>query len=308
MNFANWYFLLLIPIIIAFIFIQKKESNIKFSSVKSLYKSGIKKTHKHYIEKALFLLAIIFFIIALARPQSSERKKNIQKYGIDILITLDTSASMLGKDYNPNRLEVAKVVIEDFVSKRVNDRIGLVLFSGFAITKIPLTIDYKLFKRIIKSVSVQDIYSYNKTAIGMGLSVAINRLKDSDSKSKIIILATDGQNNAGQIEPTEATEIAKKLDIKIYTIGIGSYKFGNSGFDEPLLKYIAKETKGEYFRATNQNKLIKIFDTIDKLEKTKIDIKNFLNYHELFEIWIIFGLICLLLSIFFKEYFYIKIP
>ena len=227
------------------------------------------------------MISCILMVIGLARPQRISDKK-IKKDGIDIVVALDLSKSMLQEDFNPNRLEKSKELLSKFISQRVNDRIGLVIFGGDAYTKIPLTFDNSMLREVVEKIKVDDITSNNRTAIGMGVGVAINRLKESESKSKVIILMTDGENNYGELSPIDATKLAKELGIKIYTIGIGSYErnvpsfFGvmrkvkNIELDENLLTKMAEETNGKYFRASDEKSFEEIFFEINKLEKTEI--------------------------------------
>ncbi len=245
----------------------------------------------------LRLSAIILLIVALARPRnvavSTKRKTN---KGIDIVMAIDVSASMLARDLKPNRLEALKKVATRFVNQRPNDRIGIVVYAGESFTKTPITSDKRIVRRTISEIKWGQLEG--GTAIGMGLGSAVNRLKGSKAKSKVIILLTDGVNNTGFVDPKTATELAIGLGIKVYTIGLGTN--GNAPFpyakdpltgkllfrnapveiDETLLKYIAKETGGEYFRATNNNKLQQIYNEINKLEKTDIEEFKYYNYTE----------------------------
>ena len=254
-KFASPYFLLLIPIIIYLFFRKQKVKGIKIPGIKPLKEFRLK-SKKYLIGKILILFSLILMCIALARPQIISENKIIKKEGIDIVVALDLSQSMLQRDFKPNRLETAKKLLEEFIDKRVNDRISLVVFGGDAYTKVPLTFDHNVVKDITSKLTTDDITSNNRTAIGMGLGVSLNRLKDSEAKSKVIILMTDGENNSGEMSPMGASEIAKELGIKIYTIGIGAREiqirvpFGhttvkNTELDENLLKNIASTTGGE---------------------------------------------------------------
>ena len=255
--------------------------------------------------------------IALARPQIISENKIIKKEGIDIVVALDLSQSMLQRDFKPNRLETAKKLLEEFIDKRVNDRISLVVFGGDAYTKVPLTFDHNVVKDITSKLTTDDITSNNRTAIGMGLGVSLNRLKDSEAKSKVIILMTDGENNSGEMSPMGASEIAKELGIKIYTIGIGAREiqirvpFGhttvkNTELDENLLKNIASTTGGEYFRAGSEKEFQEIFNRIDSLEKTKIDGRSYYEKDELYENILKIALLLLVIGAFFEYKKYIK--
>jgi len=318
-RFLNWYLLFLIPIIIYLFFQKRKSESIKFSSIELLKNKGLKKTNKHKIGKYLILISMIFFVIALARPQSGKKQEKINKKGIDIVMSIDVSLSMMQEDFKPNRLESAKKVAIDFVGNRTTDRIGMVVFAGTAYTKIPLTLDYNIIKESVAKITPQDIMNNRSTAIGMGLAVALNRLKKSDAKSKIIILLTDGENNAGEVSPEVAAQLAKEMNVKVYTIGLGAeyiehksffgtQKVKNTELDEKLLDKIASETGGKYYRATDEETLKKIFETIDKLEKTEIKVNNFYSYKELYKNWVKFGLLFLLIGLVFENLIYVKVP
>ncbi|TDT71846.1 Ca-activated chloride channel family protein [Hypnocyclicus thermotrophus] len=313
--FKHFYLLFgLLPFLI--IYFYKKEKAIKFPSIKIL-KTNLN-TKKYKIGDYLILLSLVFFFIAFARP--IERKiDKIEKKGIDIALLLDISQSMLQKDIKPNRLEKAKEVLENFVDSRKNDRFALSVFAATAYTRIPLTFDYDIIKNSIKEISVDDISNNKATAIGVGLVNAINRLKKSKNKSKVIILITDGENNFGDISPEAALNIAKKLGMKIYTIGVGGEYlkinsiFGtqivkNNEIDEKLLLKIAKETNGKFYRVKDEKEFEDIFKTINKLEKTKIESNQFIQYKERYFIFDLIGYILLILGIIFKYFIYIIIP
>ena len=262
---------------------------------------------------ALRLLALSAMIIALARPRSvdvNSRTKTTR--GIDIVMAMDVSGSMLAKDLKPNRMEALKDVAEDFVEGRPNDRIGLVVYAGESYTKTPVTSDKALVIQSIQSIQYDDTVLKDGTGIGVGLATAINRLKDSKAKSRIIILLTDGVNNSGTIDPRMAADMAKEYGIKVYTIGIGTngnaqfpyakqpngqflYKMMPVEIDESLMKEIAKKTDGEYFRATTNSKLKEIYDEINKLETTEIEEMKFYNYDEKYPpfVWLALGLLLL---------------
>ena len=265
--------------------------------------------------KILILSSIILMVIALARPQISSENKIIKKNGIDIVVALDLSNSMLQQDFTPNRLEVAKHLLNRFIEKRPDDRISLIVFGGDAYTKVPLTFDHSVVKDITSKLTTDDITSNNRTAIGMGLGIAINRLKNSTAKSKVIILMTDGENNSGEMSPMGAANIAKELGIKIYTIGIGAkeLRYGpalikNNELDENLLKEIAETTHGEYFRASNEKEFENIFNKINQLEKTKIDGKTYYEHIEVFENILKIALVLLIIGAFLEYIKYIRIP
>jgi Ca-activated chloride channel family protein len=251
----------------------------------------------------LRLLSVAALIIALARPQSSLSWQNTSTEGIDIMIASDISGSMLAEDFQPNRLEAGKNIAIDFIKNRPDDRIGLVIFSGESFTQCPLTIDHDVLINLYKDIKNGMID--DGTAIGMGLATAVNRLKDSEAKSKVIILLTDGSNNMGSIPPLTAAEIAKQFNVRVYTVGIGTHGFApypvQTQFgvqyqripvdvDEGTLTKIANVTGGKYFRATDNETLKNIYEQIDKLEKAKIDVTQ---YHKKTEMFLPFALIAL---------------
>jgi Ca-activated chloride channel family protein len=257
------------------------------------------------------ILALSFIIVALARPRSvdvNNRTKTTK--GIDIVMAMDVSGSMLARDLKPNRLEALKDVAADFVDARPNDRIGLVIYAGESYTRTPVTSDKALVKESIKTIKYDESVLKDGTGIGVGLATAINRLKDSKAKSRIIILLTDGVNNAGVIDPSMAADMAKEYGIKVYTIGIGTngnaefpyaktadgkflYKMQKVEIDQELMKEIAKKTDGKYFRATTNSKLKSIYDEINKLETTEIEEMKYYNYDEKFRpfVWAALGLL-----------------
>lgn len=257
----------------------------------------------------LRVVALIALSIALARPQTSNTTENIDTEGIDIVLAIDVSGSMLAEDFKPNRYEAAKEVALKFVDQRPTDRMGLVIFSGESYTMCPITIDHNVLKEQISAIHNGMIV--DGTSIGMGLATAVDRLRYSTGKSKVIILMTDGVNNMGLIDPNTALEIAKAFKVRIYTIGIGTIgqalipmptpmgiqkKLMDVEIDEPLLKQMAKETNGKYFRATGNKSLEEIYKDIDKLEKTKVDITSYKHYAELFFPFAMIAIICLVLE------------
>jgi len=266
----------------------------------------------HRILYLLRLLAVASLFIAMARPQTHTVSTKTKTHkGIDIVMAIDVSASMMAKDLRPNRLEALKKVAERFVNKRPNDRIGIVVYAGESFTKTPVTSDKEIVIRGIRSLHWGEVEG--GTAIGMGLGTAVNRLKETQAKSKVIILLTDGVNNAGFIDPVTAAEIAKELGIKVYTIGIGTNGYapfpvakrpdGSLVFqdqkveiDEALLKKIAKITGGKYFRATSNTKLKTIYEEINRMEKTKIDEFKYYQYEEHYRFWVWLALILLFLE------------
>lgn len=254
----------------------------------------------------LFYIGVLAFVIALARPQRVLTEEKIKADGVDIMMVMDLSSSMLSRDFNPDRLEVSKMVAKEFVEKRKYDRIGLVVLSGESYTQAPLTTDHALIQDFLGNLAVGVLE--DGTAIGMGLANAVNRLKDSKAKSRIIILLTDGENNAGYIDPMTSAEIAKAYGIKVYTIAIGSqgtalspisrtgngeYLFGmrEVTIDEELLKQISNFTQGKFFRALDREGLEKIYAEIDTLEKTKIEISVFKRYKDYFVYFLAFGIL-----------------
>ncbi len=295
---------------------KKRETYIPFPSLEGL--KGMEANWRVWIYEAipyLKLLVLTLFILAMARPRLTLKQQSVDAEGIDIMLAMDVSTSMLSKDFEPNRLEASKKVAKDFIANRPYDRIGLVIFSGEAFTFSPITTDHSILDNFIDQIQAGILK--DGTAIGNGLAAAVNRLKDSKSKSKVIILLTDGMNNAGYISPETSSEMAKDLGIKVYTIGVGSNGvarspinsqfgqmiFGNARveIDERLLKKIANETGGKYFRAKNKVELEKIYDYIDKLEKTKIEVKVFKRYSEEFRMFLIPGLILLLIVFLLKK-------
>lgn len=316
-KFQDPYFFLLIPLIIYLFFRKNKSSTLTVPSINNI-KSYAFKSKKYLIGKYLIFISCSVMVVGLARPQIVSEHK-IKKEGIDIVVALDLSKSMLQEDFNPNRLEKSKELLSQFISKRTDDRIGLVIFGGDAYTKIPLTFDTNMLKDVIDKINVNDITSNNQTAIGMGVGVAINRLKDSNSKSKVIILMTDGENNSGELSPMDATKLAKNFGIKIYTIGIGSYernvpwfgdvrKIKNNELDENLLNAMAKETNGQYFRASDEKSFANIFDEINKLEKTEVEKQEFLQREELYFNFVKTSLLFLIVGIFLEFLIFIRIP
>lgn len=316
-TFAHpWCFwlLLLIPLMIYWYVKQgrRQQGALQVSSIQGLKGLPVSwKARLRPILLALRILAYAALVTALARPQTSNTSENIDSEGIDIVLSIDISGSMLAEDLQPNRLEAAKKVAADFVEKRISDRIGLVIFSGESFTQCPITTDHAVLTNQImqiKSGMLQD-----GTAIGMGLATSVDRLRSSKAKSKVIILLTDGVNNTGLVDPLTALEIAKAFKIRVYTIGVGTY--GKAPFpmtmpdgsiqmqmqdvqiDEPLMKKISSETGGKYFRATNTTGLAKVYTEIDNLEKTKVEITSYKHYAEHFFPLAMLALACLLLEV-----------
>ena len=318
---TEFFFLLFIPIALLiwhFFKSKKNTSEIVFSDLHSLEKTKTIKNKLIHLTYLFKICALILLIIALARPQSSTNWEESTTEGIDIILSMDISGSMLAEDLKPNRLEASKEVAMDFISKRANDRVGLVIFSGESFTQCPLTTDHNVLINLFKDVKsgmVED-----GTAIGMGLATAVNRLKESDAISKVIILLTDGVNNKGVVAPFTAAEIAKKFGIRVYTIGVGTEGYAPYPFqtpfgiqyqdvevqiDEETLQNIATVTDGKYFRATNNSKLKEIYKDIDKLEKSKIEVTEFHKRSEEFNKFAIPALLLLVLG-FILEKTYLK--
>lgn len=317
-KFSNPWYLILIPPLIYFFFIKKhKKSGMKVPTVENFKRESLKTT-KHLWGKYLIFLSMALMVVGLARPQEVSKNINSRKHGIDIALVLDLSQSMLQRDFRPNRLEKAKEILIEFVDKRDSDRISFVVFAGDAYTKVPLTFDHNVVKEVISKTGVDDITSNNRTAIGMGIGVAINRFQKSETKSKVIILLTDGENNAGELSPLESAKLAKGAGIKVYTIGIGAReievpsffgtrKVANTELDENLLHQIAVETGGEYFRADSAESFSSIFKKIDALEKTEIEGRDYYERRELYQPLLIIALILFLLGIFLNYILFIKI-
>ncbi len=300
-EFANpgflWALLILIPILLWYILKDENYyTSIQVSTLRAFPKEP--RTYKFYLRHILFaikLLLLALLIIMLARPQTTNYWEDKTTEGIDIVIALDISSSMLARDFVPNRLEASKDVAIKFISGRPNDRMGLVVFSGESFTQCPLTTDHAVLINLFKDIKQGMIE--DGTAIGMGLATAVNRLKDSDAKSKVIILLTDGVNNMGAIDPITAAQLAKSFNIRVYTIGVGKngyapypvqtmfgiqYQDMEVKIDEETLKKISEITGGKYFRATNNKKLENIYREIDKMEKSKIEVKKFSSKNDEF--------------------------
>ena len=293
-----WLFLLLPLAMLWYVFKQKKQTaELRISTIKGFKLTNSWLPKGRHLMFILRLLALALMITAMARPRTVDvSSKTKTTRGIDIVIAIDVSASMLAKDLSPNRLEALKNVAADFIKGRPNDRIGIVEYAGESYTKTPITSDKAIVLRSLDDVKYNTIID-GGTAIGMGLGTSVNRLKDSKAKSKVIILLTDGVNNSGQIDPKTASNLAVEYGIKVYTIGLGSngmalspigilpngsFQYGRVQveIDEALLKEIANVTGGKYFRATNNKKLEEIYDEINKLEKTDVEEFKFYNYEE----------------------------
>lgn len=296
-----WLFLLFIPLILWYVLRQRNSRPTLFVSTTQPY-SKLPRSYKEYLIHTLFIIRLTIIgciIIILARPQTRDSWRTASTEGTDIIIALDISSSMLARDFNPDRLEAAKSVASKFVSGRESDNIGVVIFAGESFTAVPMTTDRSLLANYINDIKMEMLE--DGTAIGDGLATSINRIKDGKAKSKSIILLTDGSNNTGNVAPITAAEIAKKYGIKVYTIGVG--KNGEAPFpqqnmfgrieyvnmpvviDETTLQSIASVTGGKYFRATNNNVLTEVFNEIDKLEKTEMDVKHFSHTEDNYMLW-----------------------
>ncbi len=319
--------LVLLPMTVWYIFRQKNNTaSIQISSTTPVLKAP--RSLRHYLRHLVFLFelfAISLFIVVLARPQSSRNWENVTTEGIDIVIALDISSSMLAQDFQPDRLEAAKNVAMEFISGREYDRMGLVVFAGEAFTQCPLTTDRAVLLNLfrdIKSGMIED-----GTAIGNGLATSVARLKDSEAISRVVILLTDGENNSGEIAPVTAAEIAKTFGIRVYTIGVGSEgtapypvqvqtPFGTQTqirnmevkIDEKTLNEISNITDGKYFRATSNTKLEEIYKEIDQLEKSKIEVKEFSKKSEEFMPFALLGILFLVASLFLRTTIFRSIP
>ena len=307
------WLLLVLPIITAWYIYRLKKSTptVRLSTLS--YFSGLKTEGKTTLRHSLFifrLLALGSLIVAFARPQSSASWQDISTEGIDIIMSIDISGSMLAQDFKPDRLEASKEVALEFIEDRPNDRIGLVVYAGESFTQCPLTTDHAVLKNLFGDI--QNGMIEDGTAIGLGLANAVNRLKDSDAKSKVVILLTDGVNTAGTIPPLTAAEIAKTFGVRVYTIGVGTNgkapfpmrnQFGqiqmqaiDVNIDENTLIEIAEMTDGRYFRATDKQKLKEVYQQIDKLEKSKINVTEFRKKSEEFKPWVFIALLFLIVE------------
>lgn len=314
MEFANpWWFLLLLAVP-AYLFMaygkhKKQNFTIGFPEMQaSLFSNRTWKEWLYLLLPIIKSLAFIFLVLTIARPQLKYQKQKISSEGIDIVIAIDISTSMLARDFEPDRLTVAKQVISDFIQNRPGDRIGLTAFSGEAYTANPPTLDHKVLLQFLKELTFGQLK--DGTAIGMGLSTSVNRLKDSNAKSKIIILVSDGSNNSGLVDPIQAADMAKTLGIKVYTIGVGTngqalmpfqafgetkYRYVDVVIDEPTLNEVAMKTGGSYFRATNAEELKEIYEMINKLEKSEFDATTITRREDHFYTFLMISLIGFLL-------------
>ncbi|HET9055882.1 MAG TPA: VWA domain-containing protein [Chitinophagaceae bacterium] len=326
MEFANPWFFILLVLIPVLVFLNwrnqlKLQSSLLISSIGGFKEMVGFKAELRYLPFVLRLLSLVFFIIALARPQTRNDEQRKEGEGVDIVLCLDISGSMNAEDLQPNRLEAAKQVAANFVDNRPTDRIGLVVFSGEGFTQCPITADHAVIKQQI--LNLRSGFLQDGTAIGTGLATSVDRLRTSTSKSKVIILLTDGENNGGLIDPQTAKEIAKSLNIKVYTIGVATDGYApipessilgtirsneKINIDEKLLTEIATETGGKYFRARDNEGLKNIYSEIDKLEKSKVEITTYTNYTERFTSFVLIALAILALEIILRYTVFKKFP
>lgn len=301
---------------------KKSQATLQVSDA-SIY-ANAPKSYKNYLLHVPFILriiALVMLIFVLTRPQSTDRWQNSEIEGIDIMLAIDVSTSMLAEDLKPNRLEATKDVAASFINGRPNDNIGITIFAGESFTQTPLTVDHTVLSSMVNNIATGMIE--DGTAIGMGIANAVTRLKDSKAKSKVIILLTDGVNNMGDISPMTAAEIAKSFGIRVYTIGVGTngtapypYPVGNMvqyvnvpvEIDENTLTKIAKTTDANYYRATSNSKLKEVYEEIDKLERTKLNVKEYSNRQEEFRWFAIVALLCILLEVLLRNSILKKLP
>ncbi|MDR1553295.1 MAG: VWA domain-containing protein [Prevotellaceae bacterium] len=316
---------IILPLIAWYVFkVLRKKTSLQISTTVAF--ANVKKGLRYYLQHLPFAftcIAIAAIIVASARPRSSTKQETIDTEGIDIVLALDISGSMLARDFKPDRIEAAKKIAIQFISERISDRIGLVVFAGESFTQCPLTTDKATLINLINEVHIGMITD-NGTAIGNGLATAVARLKDSNAKSRVIILLTDGINNAGEISPAMAAEMAEQYKLRVYTIGVGTHgmapypvptPFGTTQIqnvpveiDEDLLKDISSKTDGKYFRATSNTKLQEIYNEINALEKTKTSIDSFNVYEEEYMPYALIGLGILLLVILLRLFILKMLP
>jgi Ca-activated chloride channel family protein len=318
---------LLIILAMAYYYAKRRRvttASIKYSDVRIVKRAARSSRQRYrFVLPVLRIAAVSFFIVAFARPRSGTEVVDVKSEGIDIMTLLDISSSMLAEDFKPeNRIYVAKEELKKFIGKRLNDRIGLIIFARYAFTQCPLTTDYGVLLNFVDRVDIGMVD--DGTAIGMAIATGTNRLRESTAKSKVMVLVTDGDNNAGEIDPITAANLATAFDIKIYTIGVG--KGGNAMFpvqdpifgkryvyqptriDEETLKEIANRTGGKYFRARSGEDLDEIYSTIDRLEKTEVKTSSHIQYRELFQYFTYAGLLLLALEIMLSNTYFRKLP
>ncbi len=329
MRLLDYHYLLLlitiIPVILAYLSrIRGNCGAIRYSDVSRL--RAVKPTLRHKLSHSLVMIrtiVLVLLVVALARPQAGWKSSEILTEGIEIMIALDVSGSMLGEDFKPkNRLQTAKEVVAEFIKGRTNDHIGMVTFGEVAFTQCPLTLDYAVLLELLSGIEIGAFK--DATAIGSAIATCLNRLKDTKAKSKVIILVTDGVNNAGEIDPITAAKAAQALGVKIYTIAVGkkgpvpypvhdplfgkSYQMVESNIDEETLMQIAEITDGKFYRATDSQALKNVFETIDKLEKTDIKVKEYTQYNDRFSLFILPAFILLILEIIMANTIFRRVP
>ena len=330
---SPWAFLLLIPLVALGVWLVIRERRARpaltFSSLGFVKVTGSSLRAKlRWVPAALYFAAVTCAIVALARPQRADTKVKKNVEGIDIMMVLDVSESMVIEDMKPNRMEACKDVIEKFIQKRVSDRIGFIIFSGESYTRVPLTMDYPMLIQNVRETVIPKGNIKDGTAIGVGIANAVARLKDSTAKSRVMIFLTDGENNTGTIDPETALEIAKGYGIKIYTIGAGkdgesmlpietidifgrkrkTYQPIHSSVNETLLQKMASDTGGKFYRAENTETLRKVFSDIDRLEKTKIDVNQYTKYAELFVPWLEWAVSLTILALVCAQTIFRRVP
>ncbi|MDA3893003.1 MAG: VWA domain-containing protein [Salinivirgaceae bacterium] len=319
-----YFLLLLVPMLAWYVWKQSSmQASLRLSSIQGF--AQMPQTYKYYLRHLPVVLRSVAFallVTALARPQSTDNWSNTSTEGIEIVMAIDISGSMLAEDFKPNRLEAAKEDAIRFISGRPNDKIGLVVFSGESFTQCPLTTDHAVLINLIKDV--QQGMIEDGTAIGLGLANAVSRMKESTSKSRVVILMTDGVNNQGEIPPLTAAEIAKTLGIRVYTIGVGSMgkapypvtdMFGRKRYqqmdveiDEEVLTQIAHLTDGKYFRAENNERLEQVYEEIDKLEKSKIEVKEYSKKNEEYFVLVFLGVVLLMGEVLLRQTILRNVP
>lgn len=326
MNFQNpeiLWLLLVVPLLVAYhLWIGRRSATL---TVSTLGGKRAPRTFRYWLRPipvVLRIVAIVLFIIALARPVEEHSESETTIEGVDIVLAMDISGSMLAQDFKPDRLEASKAIAAEFVADREGDRISVVAFAGEAFTQCPLTSDRGAVQTSLSRLRSGVID--DGTAIGNGLATAINRLRESSAKSKVVVLVTDGVNNSGQISPRMAADIARDLEVKVYTIGVGRRgqapmpamdPYGNVmmvmadvEIDEDVLREIAKVTGGKYFRAENSDALTKIYEEIDQMEKSKVQVTDYISYEELFLSWVLWGVMLLVVELLFSRVVLNRLP
>lgn len=318
-----WLLLVLVPMIGYYIFrTYQGRASVQISSIKGVV---TRHTYRYYLRHIPFLIrmcVVALLVVTIARPQTSEDKTNVNAEGIDIVMALDISGSMLARDFQPDRITAAKEITSQFVIERPTDRIGLVVFAGEAFTQSPLTTDHVSLVNLLNEI--QSGMIQDGTAIGNGLATAVNRLKESKAPSKVIVLLTDGVNNSGQIDPMSAADIAVEYGLRVYTTGVGTegvapypaydawgnmtYQMSKVEIDEKLLTEIADKTGGRYFRATDNTKLAAIYSEINKLEKAKVEVENFTKYSEAYHLFLLLAIALLALELVCRYVIFRQIP